>query len=206
MVNRDPLLVVEGGRRSGLIDEGGCAPGQVAAGVEGALVYGDGAGRRRAVEAQAGVEHVALAVEGDAGIATRVVDAAGQTLDSRDECAQMRRIAGRAAPGSAAIVGEIGAGVGVAQRATWRSGDRARPGARDVVVGRGDHAIVVIGINCDRGFVLRCGGCVLIHQNVRRRDAGAVKRTAEHDVWRDWSGGDLGDGHPALLCFFLDES
>ena len=156
-VDGDPLLVVEDRRRRGLVDEGRRAPAQLAAAVERAPVDRHGVRRRCAVETQTGVEHVALAVEGDRRVAARVVDPAGQASDARDQRPEVSRVAARAAPGRAAVVAEVGARIAIGEGAARRAVDVARPRPRDVVVGRGDDPVRVVRVDRDRGLVLRRG-------------------------------------------------
>ena len=184
-VDRDPFLVVEGRGRRRLVDEDRRAPRQRAAGAERALVDGDGVGGRRPVEPEAGVEDVAVRVERDRRVAARVVLAARQAGDARDQRPEMVRVAARAAPRRPAVVRVVRAGVAVTQGAAGRPADRAGPRPADVVVGRGHDPAGTVGVDRDRGLVLGCARGVLVDEDVGRRDRGPVERAREDDVGVD---------------------
>src|SRR5439155_13858552 len=122
----------------GLVDARGGAPGELPA-AERAAADRDRVRRRRAVEAEAGVVDVSLAVERDGRIAARVVLAADQVLDAGDQRADVAGIGRVAAPGLAAVVREVRPRVGVPERAARGAADRAGPRAGHVVVLRADH-------------------------------------------------------------------
>src|SRR5215470_2210975 len=130
--------------------------------VERAPVDRDRIRGRGAVEAEARVVDVPVAVEGYRGIATGVIDAAGQALDARDQCAEVLRIAADAAPGRSAVVGEVGAGISIAQCTAWSAVDSARPRPGHVVIRAGDYAVGIVRIDRDRRLVLRRSQPILI--------------------------------------------
>ena len=153
-----------------------------------------------------------MAVERERGVAAGVVLAADEAFNTRDEGSDLGRIGGRrvvgvwkavTAPRRAAIVGVIRARVTVAECATRRPINKARPCARDVVVRTANDSVWVVRVNRDRRFILRRGRGVLIHQDVWRENLGAVERTGQderrsdrgcqrrNDVW--------------LLCLLLKE-
>jgi|GEM_PF-6299548 len=132
------------------------------------------------VEPQPGVVHLAAAVEGHRRVAARVVGAARQVLDARDEGAQVSRVRRGTAPSGTAVVGEIGARVPVTQRAARRPGDRARPGPGHVVVRAADDPVGVVRVDRDRGLVLRGRRGVLVHVDRRRRHRRCVQRARQH--------------------------
>src|SRR5439155_24428180 len=72
-----------------------------------------------------------------------------------------------------------------AECAARRPVNRAWPGTGDVVVRPADDPVRVIWINCNRRLVLCRGGRILIHQDVRRDNGGAVERTGKHVRRRD---------------------
>src|SRR5213083_652289 len=74
------------------IDEGGRAPGESAASVEGPLVDRYCIRRAGPVEAKSCVEDIALAVERNCGIAARFVRATDQVLNARDQCSDLARV------------------------------------------------------------------------------------------------------------------
>src|SRR4029079_5723623 len=83
-----------GGSR-GWIDEGGQAPGESAASVEGPLVDRYCIRRARDVVAKSCVEDVALAVERNRGIGAYVVLATDQVLNARDQGSDLARVGRR---------------------------------------------------------------------------------------------------------------
>ena len=202
VVDRDPLLVVQRRRRGGRVDERRRRPAEVPRAVERPAVHGDGVRRARAVEAEPRIEDMALGVPRDRRVAARVVRAAREVLDARDERAEVVRVGGGAAPGAAAVVREVRPRIGVAKRAARRPADAAAPCARDVVVRGRDDLIRVVGIDRDRRLVLRGARRVLIHGDVRRQDRVAVERATRHERRRDRGRDRRGCG---VLRLLLDE-
>src|SRR5262249_7639817 len=91
-VHRDPRLVVERRGRGGLVDERWRAPGQVAASVERSLVNRHGVRRAGAIEAKSAVVNIALTVEGDRRISTRIILTCDQMFNAGDLCPDLGRI------------------------------------------------------------------------------------------------------------------
>ena len=211
VVDGNPLFVVEGRGRGRWIDERRRTPSQVAANVEGAFINCYRVRRAGPVKAETGVKDVALAVECDRGIAARVVLAADEALDTRNEGSDLAPVGSRyvagvrvaiAAPGAAAVVAVVCTRIGVAERTAGRGPDKAGPGTGDIVIRSADDTIGIVGVDGNRSFILRRGCSVLIYQDVRVHNGGAVERAGQH-VGR----GDRGrERRRLLLRFLLDES
>src|SRR5205085_11789153 len=100
-----------------------------------------------AVEAEAGIEDSALAVEGDRRIAPGFVRASDQVLDTWDQRPDVVWIAVGTAPRRAAVVREVRSRVGVGQSATRSPADRAGPCAGRVVVRRAHDTVRIVRVD-----------------------------------------------------------
>src|SRR4030095_8017721 len=136
-VHSDPLLVVEGRGRSRLVDKRWRTPRVYHAAIECAFADRDGVGRRSAIKAQAGVENVSLAIERQRGITARIVLAADEALDPRNEGSDLAWVSCRcvvsvwvavAAPSLPAIVRVVRARVTVTEGAARVSINATGPG------------------------------------------------------------------------------
>src|SRR6266404_445865 len=101
-------------------------------------------------------------------------------LNSGNQCPQACPVEfGSAAPGLAAIVGEIRPRVAVAHSTARCCPDAAVPGESYVVVRTSDEAPRIVGIHRDGSFVLRSSPGVLVYRHVRREDTGPVQRAGQ---------------------------
>src|SRR6266404_3171127 len=101
-------------------------------------------------------------------------------LNSGNQCPQACPVElGSAAPGLAAIVGEIRPRVSVAYSTARYCPDAAAPGESYVVVRTSNDAPRIVGIHRDGRLILRSSPGVLVHRHVRREDTGPVQRAGQ---------------------------
>src|SRR5258706_5735040 len=121
------------------------------------------------------------AIESHCRIASGSVLTTGQVLNAGDHRAQVGPVKVRGAtPGGATVIGIIGAGITLSERAAWRTTDRASPGTRHIVVGCGDHTVGIVRIHGDRGLVLRGARKILVDGHGRSSPCRTPTCAREH--------------------------